>query len=181
MPSQSRKYRTQWMSTFFAAGELTRRGYLVTITHGNAKFVDLLVQGPGEESFSVDVKGMSAHNWIPVKKPDTINGYPHLEQYYILVYAAQNLEDDEVPRYFIMSSREMYDEIIKGEEEATRINKNRLTEGKTELKEWAKNGIAFKQAEKYKNMWKTLPGYNELQKLLNLNNPGKMHHMKAMR
>jgi len=169
------------MSTFFAAGELTRRGYLVTITHGNAKFVDLLVQGPGEESFSVDVKGMSAHNWIPVKKPDTINGYPHLEQYYILVYAAQNLEDDEVPRYFIMSSREMYDEIIKGEEEATRINKNRLTEGKTELKEWAKNGIAFKQAEKYKNMWKTLPGYNELQKLLNLNNPGKMHHMKAMR
>ncbi|MBP7071573.1 MAG: hypothetical protein KBA97_10940 [Methanothrix sp.] len=74
------------------------------------------------------------------------------------------MEDNEVPRYFIMSSREMYEEIIKGEEEAAQINKNRLTEGKPELKEWAKNGIAFKQAEKYKNMWETLPGYYQLQK-----------------
>lgn len=164
MPSQLRKYRTQWMSTFFAAGELTRRGYIVAITHGNAKFVDLLVQSPGGESFSVDVKGMSAHNWIPVKKPDTENGYPRKEQYYILVHAAQNSKKNEIPRYFVMSSKEMYEEIIKGEKKASQINKDRLAKGKPKLKEWAMNGIAFKQAERYENMWETLPGYRELEK-----------------
>jgi hypothetical protein len=147
-----------------AAGELTRRGYLVAITHGNAKFVDLLVQSPRGESFSVDVKGMSAHNWIPVKKPDIENGDPHLEQYYILVHAAQNSKENEVPRYFVMSSREMYEEIIKGEKEFPQKNKDRLAKGKPELKEWAKNGIAFNQVERCENIWANLPGYHELEK-----------------
>ena len=161
MPSQSRKYRTQWASTFYAAGELTRRGYLVTITHGNAKFVDLLVQAPNGESFSIDVKGMSARNWIPIKKPDQGNG----DQHYILVYTPLNLKNESVPRYFIMSSSEMCDEIIKAEALGMEANKERLARGLENYKEWA-TGIAFNQAEQYENRWSTLPGYELLNELL---------------
>ncbi len=152
MPSQSRKYRTQWASTFFAAGELVRRGYLVTLTNGNAKFVDLLVQSTNESCFSIDVKGMSAHNWIPVRKPHRENS----DQYYILVYVPQQLNDSEIPRYFIMSSREMCQEIANAEEKGMQANKERLANGLEVYKEWA-SGISFKQAELYENKWATLP------------------------
>ncbi len=157
MPAQSRKYRTQWTSTFFAAGELTRRGYLVTITHGNARFVDLLVQSPKGKSFSIDVKGMSTRNWIPVKKPDQEKG----DQYYILVYAPLNLKDGEVPTYFVMSSTEMLDELTKAELEGSIQNKTRVAKGLSEYKAWA-SCIQFKQAESYRDKWATLPGYEEL-------------------
>jgi hypothetical protein len=159
MPVQSRKYRTQWTSTFFAAGELTRRGFLVTITHGNARFADLLVQSPNGQSFSIDVKGMSTRNWIPVKKPEKENG----GQYYILVYTPLNLKDGEMPRYFIMSSKQMFDEIKKAEAESSRQNQIRIEEGKGEYKPWASNGIHFKQAENYADKWAVLPGYEELE------------------
>ncbi|MGV8175732.1 MAG: hypothetical protein ACP5OU_08540 [Methanothrix sp.] len=157
MPAQSRKYRAQWTSTFFAAGELTRRGYLVAITHGNARFVDLLIQSPNGKSFSIDVKGMSSRNWIPVKKPDQENG----DQYYVLVYAPLNLKDGEIPRYFIMSSKEMFEELTKAELEGSIQSRTRVAKGLSEYKAWA-SGIQFKQAENYKDKWATLPGYEEL-------------------
>lgn len=158
MPAQTRKYRTQWASTFFAAGELTRRGYLVTITHGNARFVDLLVQSPDGQGFSIDVKGMSTRNWIPVKKPDQEKG----DQYYVLVYAQLNQKDKEAPRYFIMSSKEMLDEIKKDEDNTVQANKERCENGLQNFKGWAKNGIPFKRAEYYEDKWATLPGYEKL-------------------
>jgi hypothetical protein len=167
MPSQSRKYRTQWTSTFFAAGELTRRGYLVTITHGNARFVDLLVQSPSGESFSIDVKGMSARNWIPVGKPYEENGSYHSGQYYILVYSIQNQKNSEFPRYFIMSLREMCEEIMKGEEEFAQANREKLKKSEAKLNGWTKKGIAFKQAERYENRWNILPGYELMKQSLN--------------
>ncbi len=57
MPSQSKKYQTQWTSQFYVAAELTRRGYLVSLTLGNAPKADLLVVSPNEKTFKVDVKG----------------------------------------------------------------------------------------------------------------------------
>lgn len=159
MPLQSRKYRTQWASTFFAAGELTRRGYLVTITHGNARFADLLVKSPQGQSFSIDVKGMSTRNWIPVKKPDKEMG----DQHYILVYTPLNLKDGEMPRFFILSSKQMLDEITKGEEETSIQNQIRVAKGLEKFKPWASNGIPFKQAENYEDKWAILPGYEELE------------------
>lgn len=62
---QSRKYQTQWAAQFYAAAELTRRGYLVSLTFGNASEIDLLAVSPSGKHFAVDVKGQSTRNfWL---------------------------------------------------------------------------------------------------------------------
>ena len=53
MASQPKKYKTQWTAQFFVAAELTRRGYLVTFTLGNAKDVDLLAVSPKARNFAL--------------------------------------------------------------------------------------------------------------------------------
>lgn len=65
MSKQNLRYRTQWTSQFYAAAELTRRGYLVSLTFGNAPVSDLLVRSLDDNQFSVDVKGQSTKNfWL---------------------------------------------------------------------------------------------------------------------
>jgi len=49
MSSQTRKYLPQWACQFYAAAELTRRGYLVSLTFGNAPVADLLVVNPSQK------------------------------------------------------------------------------------------------------------------------------------
>lgn len=98
-------YQTQWASQFYAAAELTRRGYLVSLTFGNAPISDLLVQSPLGNHFTVDVKGQSSKNFwlIQPRKPNP-------NHYFILVYLPKGYEQ---PKYFIISS----DELMKKREE----------------------------------------------------------------
>ncbi len=132
---------------------------MVAITHGNARSVDLLVQSPDEQSFSIDVKDMSTRNWIPVKEPNQENE----GQYYVLVYTPMNLKNDENIRYFIISSKEMHDEMKNAEDGAVQANKERLERGLEIYKPWGANGgISFKQAEDYEDKWANLPGYEVL-------------------
>jgi hypothetical protein len=63
--SQKAKFSTQWSAQFYVAAELTRRGYLVSLTLGSARFADLLVVSPGGSRFEIDVKGQSTRNfWV---------------------------------------------------------------------------------------------------------------------
>jgi hypothetical protein len=65
MSTQTKKYQTQWASQFYVAAELTRRGYLVSLTFGNTSETDLLVYCPSRGQFTVDVKGQSTRNfWL---------------------------------------------------------------------------------------------------------------------
>ena len=59
MNIQVKRYRTQWATQFYVAAELTRRGYLVSLTFGNAAVSDLLVSSPSGNNFTVDTKGQS--------------------------------------------------------------------------------------------------------------------------
>jgi len=43
---RSIRHFSQWSSTFYAAAELTRRGYLVSMALGMAPKTDLLVESP---------------------------------------------------------------------------------------------------------------------------------------
>jgi len=56
---RGKKYFTQWASQFYVAAELVRRGYLVSLSFGNAPVVDLLVQSPKGILFTIDVKGQT--------------------------------------------------------------------------------------------------------------------------
>ena len=96
---QGARYRTQWATQFFAAAELTRRGYLVSLTFGDATVSDLLVRSPNGKQFTVDVKGQSTKNFWLIQ-PRVRNP----EHFFILVFLPkQNLP----PQYFIMSSDEL--------------------------------------------------------------------------
>lgn len=99
MMSQKGRYQTQWSSQFFASAELARRGYLVSLTFGNAPESDLLVRSPSGSPFTVDVKGQSNKSfWLIQSRASNPN------HYFILVYLPK---DYGIPRYFILASNEL--------------------------------------------------------------------------
>ena len=99
MNKQSKKYRTQWASQFYVAAELTRRGYLVSLTLGNAPVADLLVVSPARRQFWVDVKGQSTRNFWLIQRRERCE---HL--FFILVYLPKG---EDPPRFFVLSCTEM--------------------------------------------------------------------------
>ena len=135
-----RNYQTQWASQFYAAAELTRRGYLVSLTFGNAPESDLLVHSDySDNNFTVDVKGQSSMNFwlIQPRKPNP-------NHYFILVYLPSGYKQ---PKYFIISS----DMLMKKREEY----KNRMMP-KGKYKD-ALGGINWSTALECENKWDDLP------------------------
>jgi hypothetical protein len=96
---QGTRYRTQWAAQFFAAAELTRRGYLVSLTFGNAPVSDLFVKSLNGKQFTVDVKGQSTKNFWLIQPR-----IPNPEHFFILVFLPKQ---SSPPQYFIMSSDEL--------------------------------------------------------------------------
>lgn len=146
MPAQLR-YQTQWAAQFFAAAELTRRGYQVALTLGNAVYTDLMVESPSGHHFDVDVKGQSTKGFWIVKKRT-----PDDNRYFILVYVPR--DSDEAPQYFILSSIEMENLIVQERDES----RNKL---ENQGKIWDPNdnrfsGIKWTKAFEYKD-WMILP------------------------
>ena len=82
MADQTKKYASQWASQFFVCAELTRRGYLVSIPLGNAKFTDIHVETFEGKDFRIDVKGLKnkSNNFI-FKRTE-----PSSNQFYVFVY-----------------------------------------------------------------------------------------------
>jgi hypothetical protein len=135
------KYKTQWAAQFFAAGELTRRGYLVSLTLGNAPTSDLLVKGQDGALFTVDVKGQSKKNFwlIQPREPDP-------NHYFILVFLPKI---SQPPRFFILSC----EELMKRREE---YKQSVLARGEREYKD-ALGGINWSTAFDYEDKWDALP------------------------
>lgn len=95
------KVRTGIASEFYAAGELSRLGYNVTLTFGNTKAIELLIE-KDNKVFKVQVKGIQRTRSIcwnidKTKISDDI--------YYILV----NLHVDQPsskPEFFILTGKD---------------------------------------------------------------------------
>lgn len=134
------RYQTQWAAQFFAAAELTRRGYLVSLTAGNAKFADLLVVSPNGVHFMVDVKGLAAQNfWLIKERPVTAS------HFYILVLVG---EPPAVPTFFVLSATELMREVVS-------LKDQTLARGKP----WKASGagINWGTALLHKDKWSILP------------------------
>ena len=139
MAKQSTKYKTQWTAQFYVAAELTRRGYLVSLTFGNAPVSDLLVRSPSGNQFTVDVKGQSTKSfWLIKDRPQNPN------HYFVLVYLPR---DFQTPRYCIVSSNEL----MKRREE---YKQSILPKGRyrDDL-----GGINWSTAFDYAEKWENLP------------------------
>ena len=139
MANQVKKYQTQWAAQFYVAAELTRRGYLVSLTLGNAPVADLLVVSPNGEHFMVDVKGQATKNFWLIKRRA-----PRDDLFYILVY----LPKDEHPKFFILSSHEL----MREREEYRKHIESKGRKYRDEL-----GGINWSTALRYENRWDKLP------------------------
>lgn len=87
---------------FLVAGELSRRGYPVSITIGNTKSVDIYASAK-ERVIKVDAKaGRRKGNW-PIAK-DSVNE----DVYYIFVYLQDKnkIRNNIAPEYFVVSGKE---------------------------------------------------------------------------
>lgn len=87
---------------FLVAGELARRGFNVTMTFGNTKALDLLVEKEGK-LISVQVKGIQRVKSICWNI--SLSKIGNLKAIYVLV----NLNADtlESPEYFILTEKEV--------------------------------------------------------------------------
>ena len=88
-------------SEFFVMAELSRRGYNTTITFGNTKAIDLLVEHKGK-TIMVQVKGIQKTKSICWNvSEDTLRSG--------LLFVFVNLHVDTMrpPEYFIMTNREV--------------------------------------------------------------------------
>jgi hypothetical protein len=80
---------------FLVAGELSRRGYAVSITMGNAKSVDIYAD-TRDGVIKVDAKaGRAKGNW-PITKTGV-----NRDAYYIFVYLQKSY--NKTPEYFVIS------------------------------------------------------------------------------
>jgi hypothetical protein len=139
MATQGKRYQTQWAAQFFAAAELTRRGYLVSLTFGNAPVSDLMVQSPMGKQFSVDVKGQSTRNfWLVQTRP------PNPNHFFVLVYLPPEFAP---PRFFVLSSDELMRRRNEYRQSVEYRGKYRDDLG----------GINWKTAFDYEDKWIALP------------------------
>jgi len=93
---------SKWSGQFFAAAELTRRGYRVSITSGNAPSMDIVAVSAKSSQFKVEVKTVrrKGASWLVPKVPrDT-------DLYYILVVSRPK-DEYPPPEYWILTSREI--------------------------------------------------------------------------
>lgn len=135
------RYHTQWAGQFYVAAELTRRGYSVTLTLGNARRTDLVVISPNGTMFKVEVKALSNKNfWIISPPPDAD------DHFYVLVY----LPKDEAapPQFFVMTCRETQ-QLRKAYEAKTKARGSKYSD------DFA--GFNWRDPFAYAGRWESLP------------------------
>jgi hypothetical protein len=132
----SSKNTSHLAGEFLVAGELSRRGYPVSITFGNAKSVDIYAD-TRVGTIKVDAKaGRMKGNW-PVAE-SSVNE----DVYYIFVYLqTQNrIKNSVAPEYFVVSGKDI-------------LSKKLIRTWKT------RQGIRYStlNTDDYKERWDNLP------------------------
>ena len=143
------RHQTQWAGQFGVAHELTRRGYLVTFTMGNAPATDLLCKGPQGKSFSVQVKSLRTKNYFLYQKSLLVSN-PDL----CFVFALVPDELAQPPEYFVLNNAQFL-AVVKKE-------KRRLKEREKERGRPFKSfspGIIYHtlNQDEFRNAWQNLP------------------------
>lgn len=96
------KSQTGIAGEFYVAGELSRLGYNVTVTFGNTKSIDLLIQKENK-IFAVQVKSIQTTKSI-CWNVDKTKVKP--EHYFVLVNLHVDIPDNK-PEFFILSGNEV--------------------------------------------------------------------------
>jgi hypothetical protein len=142
------KYHTQWAAQFYAAAELTRRGYLVSLTLGNAKGTDLLVESCDRRRFSVQVKGAKTKAGWYVKES------PSPAAFFILVYVPEEVENP--PQFFVLTGEETMALVKEYDQRAVCnvVERHHVTPEDAKMK--VHSGVGWKDANLHKDRWNKL-------------------------
>jgi hypothetical protein len=128
-----KRHFTQWTAQFYAAAELSRRKYLVSLTLGNTPTSDLLVVSPKGKHFKVQVKGLSSPTSWLVQKVDKKDK----DLFWILV----RILEGKPARFFILNNQE----IKRGWKTAE------------DPDDKAPSGLLSRYVDGFENCWETLP------------------------
>ena len=133
----------------FIAGEMSRRGYVVTLTSRNTEGIDLLASNKkGTKTIAIQVKTTegkhSPRDWILSKKAeDNISDD--------LIYIFVSLKGDKMPEFFIVPSKDVANYVMEGHQKWLE-NPNKKGEPHKDT-----NIRMFKDREgKYLNRWDLL-------------------------
>jgi hypothetical protein len=127
-PKRRSGHYTQWAAQHYVAAELSRRGYLVALTLGNAEATDLMAISSRGSRFSVEVKGLRDPNpWLFRRTRR------HRADFVILVHITKA---PEPPVFYVLSRRQ-----------AQHIFRPDPT--------WP--SLSWSDTERYEGCWSTLP------------------------
>ncbi len=129
---------------FLVAGELSRRGYPVSITMGNAKAIDIYATAQNAVTIRVDVKASRYKTSWPVGR---------VEESLYYIFVSLQTEDETSknapPEYFIISGKEILDKKLLTEWENMSGIKYTALNTKTTRDD--------KEGWDYKERWDKLP------------------------
>lgn len=143
------RHQTQWAGQFGVAHEMTRRGYLVAFTMGNAPTVDLLCKSPKGQDFSVQVKSLRSKTYFCYQE-SLLAPKPDLCIVFILIPEALL----QPPEYFVLNNPQFLS-IVK--EEDARLKEAEIKRGKPYAK--FSPGISYHTLSRneFRNAWHNLP------------------------
>ena len=127
------KQSSSLSAEYYVASLLFRLGYVVTITLGNTKEIDLLVYNPkSNETATIDVKGLkNATNWIMPKKPS------HKKHHFYVLLTFKNKYDvfDTTPEVYTIPDEKVSEYLCNwtGRKDVNKIDYKNLKD-KKELK-----------------------------------------------
>lgn len=90
----------------FVAGEMSKRGYVVTLTSRNTEGIDLLASDKnGTNPIAIQVKTTTQKNWLLNKKADNLISE---DLFYIFVLLKG---ENEMPEFFIVPSKDVAEQV----------------------------------------------------------------------
>jgi hypothetical protein len=101
------RHHTGWAGALAVAAELSRRSYDAAITLGNTPTLDLLCSSPKGQPFKIQVKSLSAPNWVLVQEKMLVG--PPLDDLFFAVVLVPPKEDDKPFEFYILTHAEACD------------------------------------------------------------------------
>jgi len=149
MTAQSRKHTLDLAGEFLVAGELLRRGLHASVTYGNAKKADVVILSKSRrEAIVIEVKTTSEDKWV------VGNALPNQsDDLWVFVYVPRL--EKEPPRYFVLTSSELYG-IVSLEYEA--YGERYRNRHGSEFSGAAVHDLPRKKAMPFEGMWEKVLG-----------------------
>jgi len=138
------RHHTGWAGALAVAAELSRRGYDASVTLGNTPALDLLCVSPSGTQFKVQVKSLTAGNWVLIRK-NTFERCPEANLFFAVVLVP---EEHERPfEYHIVTHTEAC--ALYRTQRKARLDGQEYKPGM--------DGLAWGQVKPHKDRWDKLP------------------------